>query len=112
MVDRMDVVVHPAEQGIFVDESGRTREAEARYNLSQDGEAVWFHVQDAGQRAPHALASRRECQEAKLSWAGTGRCARRRGMRHDRQPGQRDGEAQFHPVPLIRGAPRQRHSGR
>jgi len=24
----------------FVDESGRTREAEARYNLSQDGEAV------------------------------------------------------------------------
>jgi len=33
-------------------------------------------------------------------------------MRHDRQPGQRDGEAQFHPVPLIRGAPRQRHSGR
>src|SRR5664280_1371907 len=45
----------------------------------------------------------------KLSWAGTARCARRRGVRHDRQPGQRDGEAQFHPVPLIRRAPHQRH---
>ena len=30
-------------------------------------------------------------------------------MRHDRQPGQRDGEAQLHPVPLIRRAPHQRH---
>jgi hypothetical protein len=47
-----------------------------------------------------------------LSWAGTGRCARRRGVRHDRQPGQRDHEAQLHPVPLIRTAPHQRHSGR
>jgi hypothetical protein len=45
----------------------------------------------------------------KLSWAGTGRCSRRRGVRHDRQPGQRDREAQLHPVPLIRSAPHQRH---
>ena len=33
-------------------------------------------------------------------------------MRHDRQPGQRDHEAQLHPVPLIRTAPHQRHSRR
>ena len=44
-----------------MNESGRTREAEARNNLSQDGEAVYTHVQDAGERAPQVLASRREC---------------------------------------------------
>jgi hypothetical protein len=33
-------------------------------------------------------------------------------VRHDRQPGQRDREAQLHPVPLIHGATHQRHSGR
>jgi hypothetical protein len=44
-----------------VDESGRTREAEARYNLSQDGEAVQIHAQDAGERAPQVLASSQEC---------------------------------------------------
>src|SRR5450759_5063098 len=45
----------------------------------------------------------------KLSWAGTGRSARRRGVRHDRKTGQRDREAKLHPVPLIRSAPHQRH---
>jgi len=30
-------------------------------------------------------------------------------VRHVRQPGQWDGEAQLHPVPLIRRAPHQRH---
>ena len=48
-----------------MNESGRTREAEARNNLSQDGEAVYTHVQDAGDRAPQVLASRRECQEGR-----------------------------------------------
>jgi len=49
----------------LVNESGRTREAEARNNLSQDGEAVYTHVQDAGERAPQVLASRQECQEGR-----------------------------------------------
>ena len=39
-----------------MNESGRTREAEARYNLSQDGEAVLIHDKDAGERAPQVLA--------------------------------------------------------
>ena len=41
------------------------REAEARYNLSQDGEAVLIHDKDAGERAPQVLASRQECQEGR-----------------------------------------------
>ena len=53
-----------------MDESGRTREAEARYNLSQDGEAVQTHVQDAGQRAPPVLASSQECQEGRCGCLG------------------------------------------
>ena len=48
-----------------MNESGQTREAEARNNLSQDGEAVYTHVQDAGERAPQVLASRQECQEGR-----------------------------------------------
>jgi len=63
----MDVVVHPAAQGSFVEESGRTREAEMRYNIAQDGEAVEIHVQDAGERGPQVLASLQECQEGRCS---------------------------------------------
>jgi hypothetical protein len=48
-----------------VNESGQTREAEARNNLSQDGEAVCTQVQDAGERAPQVLASRQECKEGR-----------------------------------------------
>lgn len=36
-----------------------------RYNLTQDGEAVEIHVQDAGERAPQVLASLQECQEGR-----------------------------------------------
>ena len=53
----MDVVVHPAAQGSFVEESGRTREAEMRYNIAQDGEAVEIHVQDARRARPAAAPS-------------------------------------------------------
>ena len=49
----------------LVNESGQTREAEARNNLSQDGDAVYTHVQDAGERATQVLASRQECQEGR-----------------------------------------------
>src|ERR1035438_2269270 len=65
--DRMDVVVHPAAQGSVVEESGRTREAEMRYNIAQDGEAVEIHLQDAGERGPQVLASLQECQEGRCS---------------------------------------------
>ena len=33
-----------------------------RYNITEDGEAVEIHVQDAGERAPQVLASLPECQ--------------------------------------------------
>ena len=63
--NRMDVVgaLNPCMK--CVGESGRTREAEMRYNMTQDGEAVEIHVQDAGERAPQVLASLQECQEGR-----------------------------------------------
>jgi hypothetical protein len=54
MVDRVDVVVHPAAQGSSWKNQDETGEAEMRYNITQDGEAVEIHVQDAGERAPQA----------------------------------------------------------
>ena len=65
MVDRMDVVVHPAAQGSTWKNQDETGEAEMRYNITQDGEAVEIHVQDAGERAPQVLASLQECQEGR-----------------------------------------------
>jgi exosome complex RNA-binding protein Csl4 len=55
-----------------VNESGQTWEAEARNNLSQDGDAVYTHVQDAGETRARAqvLASRQECQEGRCGCLG------------------------------------------
>ena len=52
MVDRMDVVVHPAAQGSTWKNQDETGEAEMRYNITQDGEAVEIHVQDARRARP------------------------------------------------------------
>ena len=41
-----------------------------RYNITQDGEVVEIHVQDAGERAPQVLASLQECQEGRCGCLG------------------------------------------